>query len=915
VTLPLRAKAVIGVAGAAGLITLAVAGDTLARKPLPDAGALAIVGAFTTLVAISWLWPLVMFRDTESEAIHLDEGFFVVMALLIPASQTIVAFAVATAVAQLVRRRPAVKSVFNFGQVLTSVGLGLLVSRALAAPTANLTLAQLGAAMAGAAVYFVVNSCSVAAIVAAIGTPWRKAVLDGLEIRVLVVGACVAIGMMTALAISAYQWSLPLAVLPLLILRQVLAGHFQARHDRTRLHGLFEATLEANRSLGDGDAIASILESARSLLRCPDASLTLVEPASGQLGAPLRVNGEARWLVVSGRGRNEPFDAADEALLMALAAVGAGALTNEVLYHEGRYQRERLSAITSSLGEGVCAVDRAGQLTFQNPAAERILGWPATSDSVRAREAGHGGGHPAPGFLLAPALRAMQSENTVLDDDTKFQRQDGTWVPVAFTASAILDGSQAVGAVIAFRDITERKAFEEELSRHAFHDVLTGLANRRLFLDHLDRALDRTSRTNEVHAVLFFDVDRFKVVNDSLGHHAGDQLLKVIGDRMRAAVRPSDMLARFGGDEFTLLLEGVTGPDEAVGAVRRIRDQLRTPIELVDGHQVVATLSVGIALTGEGKTRDDVLHDADVAMYQAKAKGRSGHYEIFDVAAMGARSADLVELEVAMRKGLERDEFEVYYQPLFNIGDQRVVGAEALVRWNHPERGLLGPAEFIRLAEDTGLILPLGRAVLQAACGRAKTWADRFGTLLSMSVNLSGRQLQQPGLADEVAHIMREAGVDPQRMCLEITESLAMEDVEHSRGVMKRLKELGVRLAIDDFGTGYSSLSYLKRFPIDIVKIDRSFVDGLDMNRVDSAIVAAVIGLAKAVNMTTVAEGVETSSQLAHLRSLGCPVVQGYYLARPMTATAIDQLLEEQFGSNSIDEPAAGRRRLLAVPS
>jgi PAS domain S-box-containing protein len=449
-----RTKAVVGIAGAGGLIALAAAVASVLRGPAPDANQLWVFAALSALMIATWLRPLVMYRDGHSEALNLDEGFFILIALLLPLSGGILVFAVATAVAQGIQRRPVVKSIFNWGQVVSAVGLGLLVARLLAPPTNSITGAELLAAAVGAVVFSLVNSAATATILATLGTPLRRA-LDGVGIRLCLVGSGVAVAMVSALAISAYRWSLPVALLPLLILRQVLAGHFQARHDRARMLGLFDAALEANGALGEGDVVGSILQSARTLLRCPDAAVRSVAEGPSELGATMLVNGERCWLVVSGRSRTEPFDAADKVLLEALAAVGAGALTNGHNYREARFQRERLSAITTSLGEGVCALDEDSQVTFMNPAAARMLGWDGQPGTAESRQ--------APEFLLAPARQVMETGETVRGDDAEFRRHDGSALPVAFTASAILADDRMAGAVIVFRDISERREVENAI--------------------------------------------------------------------------------------------------------------------------------------------------------------------------------------------------------------------------------------------------------------------------------------------------------------------------------------------------------------------------------------------------------------------------------------------------------------------
>ncbi|MHB8681446.1 MAG: putative bifunctional diguanylate cyclase/phosphodiesterase [Acidimicrobiales bacterium] len=892
--LPWAARVVVAAAALLGAAATAIAAYDMAGGWSPDAETLSVVCVFGALWVTAWLWPLVIYRNHESEAMHLDEGFVVVLVLLAPAPTIIVTAAVATILAQVIRHRPFVKSLFNTGQMLTAVWAATAVFGVVGSAGTDISGMDIVGAVLAAGVFFVVNSAAVACVLAATGAPWRQVVSEGIDVRLLLDAGSVFVAVPTALAVAAYPWALPIAVVPLVLLRQVLAGHFQARHDRTRLRGLFEATLEINRSMGPEETTEAILGAARELLRCGDARMAERNEAAahGSLGSPLALTDNPLVLTVSGRSRTEPFDNADQALLDALAAVGATALTNAALYQEGRLQRERLSAITSSLGEGVCAVDRAGHITFMNPAAADMLGWPAITElSSHELESGLDFAVRAPAFILAPAMRAMAKVDTITNYDTRFTRGDGSTFHVAFTVSPIIDDGAATGAVLVFRDITERKEFEEQLARHAFHDALTGLPNRRLFLDHLDHALRRSQRSEEQHAVLFADVDRFKIINDSLGHHAGDQLLIAIANKLKTAIRPGDMLARFGGDEFTLLLEGVNTPEDSVACAQRILDRMQEPITLPDGHEVVATVSIGIALTSSEKTRDDVLHDADVAMYQAKAKGRGGYFEVFDVEAMGTRSAERIDLEAGLRHALDRDELVVHFQPLCSMADGEVVGAEALVRWEHPTRGLLAPAHFIGLAEDTGLILPLGRIVLERACRQARKWKELLRLPLAVAVNLSARQFQQAGLVEEVEQILRDTGVDPSQISLEITESLAMEDVERTSQVLMRLKGLGVKVAIDDFGTGYSALGYLATFPVDVVKVDQSFVDKVELDPVKSAIVSAVINLSQAIGTTTVVEGVETKEQLDHLYSLGCTMAQGYYFARPMPADQLTDLL------------------------
>ena len=490
----------------------------------------------------------------------------------------------------------------------------------------------------------------------------------------------------------------------------------------------------------------------------------------------------------------------------------------------------------------------------------------------------------------------MRTRGTIREDDARFRGRDGAAIPVAYTVSPVhAANGRPSGAVITFRDITERKAFEDELHHHACYDDLTGLANRRLLVDRLDQALQRSALDGQTHALIFVDVDRFKSINDSLGHVTGDEFLVAIAGRMKSVVRAGDLIARFGGDEFVMLLEDVAGQDEAVSAAQRICAAVERPLELSGGYEMVATVSVGIAMTEPGKTTDDVLRDADVAMYEAKARGGGGVYRVFDQVSMGTRSAERLQIEADLRKGLERGELEVHYQPFYSLDGKHIVGAEALVRWRHPTNGLISPMSFIPIAEESGLILPIGRFVLEHACRQMRSVRDRLGVELPVSVNLSPRQFQESGLLSQVTAALDASGLPPASLMFEITESMVMDDLAGARDIMKKLCGLGVRLAIDDFGTGHSSLAYLKQFPVHEVKVDRAFVRGVAESGVDLAIVRAVIEIANAIGISAVAEGVETLAQVTGLQMLGCQIAQGYFFSHPLPTSEFDELLTVHF--------------------
>ena len=453
---------------------------------------------------------------------------------------------------------------------------------------------------------------------------------------------------------------------------------------------------------------------------------------------------------------------------------------------------------------------------------------------------------------------------------------------------------------IVIEDFTERKALEDQLAHQAFHDPLTGLPNRALFLDRLVHALRRAERQAEGGgvAVLYMDLDDFKRFNDSLGHQAGDRLLVGVAERVASRLRSGDTFARFGGDEFAMLLEDPEDVGHAADVAQRVKRDLSAPFE-VDGHQAVVTASVGIVMASPGESgegyAEELMRRADIAMYRGKSEGKDRH-EVFSPGMN--HSLERLGLEEDLRRAIGQGELRVYYQPQVLLSTGSTVGFEALARWEHPERGLLDPREFISLAEETGMIVPLGRWVLAEACRQALVFRERMPTGASprMSVNLSARQFRHPELVEEVSAVLSETGIDPPDLALEITESVMMEKEHAALGILRALKGLGVTLVMDDFGTGYSSITNLKSFPVDVLKMDRSMVVGVDRDPENRAVVSATTGMAHALGLGVVAEGVERAGELGELRSMGCDVGQGYYWQRPCPTEELEELLAAASG-------------------
>ncbi|MDP2674960.1 MAG: PAS domain S-box protein [Dehalococcoidia bacterium] len=503
-------------------------------------------------------------------------------------------------------------------------------------------------------------------------------------------------------------------------------------------------------------------------------------------------------------------------------------------------------------------------------------------------------------------LARQRGEQVPARYEVKLLTRNGEERWVDFMAAAIeFEGKPAVLGT-AF-DITERKAAEETIRHLAYHDGLTGLPNRTLFEDRLTVTLAQGRRKRRLAAIMFLDLDRFKVVNDTVGHAMGDRLLQSVAERLKGLVREGDTVARVGGDEFTVLLPDVGRVEDAVEVADRILETLRQPWRLND-HEFHITTSIGIAMCpGDGEDAESLLRNADTAMYRAKDRGRD-NYKLY-APAMNSRIAERLALENSLRHALERGEFVVHYQPQVNIETGRIVGVEALVRWQHPERGLVSPLEFIPVAEETGLIVPLGAWVLRTACAQNRAWQDAGLPPMRMAVNLSARQFQRRDLLDTVASALAETGLPPQYLQLEITEGAAMQDVDLTLAILRELREAGVQISIDDFGTGHSSLSYLKRFPIDVIKIDQSFVQDLTIDPNNAAIASTIIVMAHALNLTVIAEGVETAEQLAFLRERECDEMQGFLFSRPAPAPELDQMLRRNGRRSRSSLPAELKRR------
>ncbi|MCL6649731.1 MAG: EAL domain-containing protein, partial [Chloroflexi bacterium] len=552
-----------------------------------------------------------------------------------------------------------------------------------------------------------------------------------------------------------------------------------------------------------------------------------------------------------------------------------------------RESEERSRLLFQHAAESIAILAPSGQIRYISSSIERVLGYPADLliDTLALELI-----HPEDRSLARRAMRqVLRQPGETVETELRARHASGRWVALELVCTNLIATPAIGGILTTARDVTERKALEERLYRQAYFDPLCEVPNRALFMERLTGLLASRSPTSPPLAVLFLDLDNFKVINDSLGHQFGDRLLVAVAERLRQCAGREALVARLGGDEFTLLLEAVSGPSDALRMAQRILDCFRPPFRQAE-QEVYLSPSIGIALADPTDREADVLlRAADLALYQAKANGRA-RFEVFD-ASMNARALDRLQLERDLRHAITHHQLDLVFQPIVSLRTGTVEEIEALVRWNHPQRGAVPPSQFVAVAEESGLIVPLGRWVLHETCAQIRRWLDDGEQPPVVSVNLSARQLQAPALVAEVAQALDAFDLDPRCLKLEITESVMMHDAEGAVATLQALKALGVRLAMDDFGTGYSSLAYLQRFPIDTLKVDRSFVERLVVDADSRAIVRSIVMLARGLALEVTAEGVETIEQLSTLRALGCDRGQGYYFARPMEATELVALL------------------------
>ena len=635
--------------------------------------------------------------------------------------------------------------------------------------------------------------------------------------------------------------------------------------------------------LPDAQGVAAVRRAHAAAPRTPLVVLTGLDDES--LAAQALQEGAQDYIVKS---QIDTYGTTRGLLRSLRYAVGRKTL-EDALFEE----KERAQVTLNSIGDAVACTDAAGKLTFLNLVAEKLTGW-------TWQEAA---GLPMPEVFRIldttnrevipnPMDRAVRGDQTVhLPANSILVRRDGFEIPIEDSVAPIHDGEgRAAGAVIVFRDVSVARAMALQMTHSAEHDFLTGLPNRMLLNDRISQAIVLASRHNRHVAVLFLDLDGFKHINDSLGHPVGDKLLQSIATRLVDCVRASDTVSRQGGDEFVVLLSEVELSEDAAITARRMLHAVSQP-HSIDQHDLHVTTSIGVSVYPEdGLDAETLIKNADTAMYQAKESGRQS-FQFFKPA-MNARAVERQSIEEGLRRALERQEFVLYYQPKVDLMSGAINGAEALIRWIHPTRGLIPPMDFIPIAEDCGLILSIGAWALREACAQSRAWTKGGLPAVTMAVNVSAIEFRDKNFLNRLFEVINETGLDPRLLELELTESVLMKHAASTAVILQSLREAGIRLAIDDFGTGYSSLSYLRKFPVDAVKIDQTFIRQISADD-DTTIVKAVIGMARGLKLRVIAEGVETPEELAFLRAYRCDEAQGYYFSRPVPARQFAMMLKD----------------------